>query len=550
MRAVPLTPLNGTAANPKRRFKKKTYVMDGQPILMVLSDGNLTHQLGAGVTVEGIHDAVKNIKRCRTGVAMFRMCGVVFDVAHTIFPTVDQQFKALQHYADNQKNLLFDGWRDVIVQKIDPQGSQASVNQKPCIGECLKHLHFTHVAFTSLAFTSDEDAIPRLIAGLGVRGRTVAILDQGIDTLTYPDQLGGLAPLYSTLETVLMNRMQNMLKSNDHRFGWEKVAGRFIPNTAPRDRYRKFVQLVDRRFGKSDPIPLKEYRDIYREARSKARSVPFGRLYLDAVYLLTQLNFPLDGCLNTAKVIVDHTGYRRSLGRPIDYEHARSLVASAAHGEGSIQEELALRYASIFQKAILERCQQGYIPDYAHPSVIHGCEEGEQRESVSAKHGKRFVFRDVARTALGIVEASKETRTNCVVRELMRKHFIRLIEQANDGIVEHSKSFSMPRPLTHDMVLYRDIAKSEDAMRSFSLFAKHKQEAEAHFEALVSQYPEWSQTLFGSWGGFLQESMDKAKSVAGDYAKELRLGEEALIAEPDPEKVAEAIELPDHYFDE
>lgn len=548
MRDAPLTPQNGSAANPKRRFKKKTYVMDGQPILMVLEDNWLNHRMGEGVTVEGIHHAVNGIKRCKAGVAMFRMCGIVFDVPHTTFPTVDQQFKMLEHYADNHSQLLFDGWRDVIVQKIQMGKYHGSINQKPCIREAMKGLHFTHVVFPSLAFTSEKDAIPAMVVGLGVRGRTVAVLDLGIDTLTYPDQLAGCAPLYCNLETVLANRLHKALKGEERRFGWHKIAGRLVPDTAARERYRRFVTLIDRRFGKSDPIPLEDYRTALREARQKGGVVPFGRLYLDAVYLLAQLNFPMEGAIGSTKVVVEKTGYRRSLGRPIDYEHARSLIASLRMGDSAIQEELALKYASIFQGEILNRCQIGYLPDFPHPSVLHGVKEGEPREVVSSKYGKRQVWRDVARTALGIVEAIKETPENASVRRLMRTHFLNLIEKANDGIIEQAAPFSMPKPGTHEIKLYREIAKNEDALRMFSLFAKHKKHAESSFRALLAEFPEWGAAFLGDWEGFLRGSLETARELATLYDVQLEKATKVPIVEPDPEKNVQPIEQPDCFF--
>lgn len=534
MRDAPLTPQNGSAANPKRRFKKRTYVMDGQPILLVLEDAWCNHRLGDGMTVESVHNAANNIKRCKSGVAMFRMCGIVFDIPHTVFPTVDQQFKMLQHYADNHRHLLFDGWRDVIVQKIKLGEHHSSVNQKPCIREVMKGFHFTHVAFPSLAFTYDRNAIPLLVSGLGVRGRTVAVLDQGIDTLTYPDQLAAYGVLYANLETTLINRLHKIMSGERRRFGWERVAGRYVPNVNMREKYKSFAKLVDRRFGKTDPIPLDDYKKAFNDGLLKSSVVNFGRLHLDAIYLLTNLNFPMDGTINSAKVIIESTGYRRSLGRRIDYEHARSLVMNLSHGDSAIQHELAIKYAGIFQHSILQRCQQGYMPDFAHPSVLYGAEHGEPREAVSAKYGKRQVWRDVARTALGIVESIKETRENTVVRRLMKTHFLSLIEKANEGIIEQASVFSMPKEGTHELKLYREIAKNEDALRMFSVFAKHKHKAEEQLRSLVSQFPEWGASILGSWEGFLKNSLEEAKELASQYDQQLVDATQVSMVEPDP----------------
>lgn len=548
MNDAPLIPKFGTAANPKRRFKKKTYVIDGQPILRVMEDGLCNHKIRDGVTVASVHNAVDGIRRCKSGVAMFRMCGLIFDMPHITFPTVDQQFRSLEHYANNSENLLFDGWRDVIVQKLDPQVTHSSINQKPCMREFFKQAHFTHIAATSLAFTKERGAIPLTMCGLGVRGKTFAILDLGVDTLAYPEQLIGAAPLVASTEGLLVGRMSQLMQGDSKRLGWEMMAGRYVPKKGRREFLEKFAKLVDQRFAKSDPIPLVDYRRCYVDGHNGGTQCILSRTGLDAVYTLVRLGFPIDGSVSVMKAVIEKTGFRRSLGREIDYEYARSLLASAMSGDNAISEAIALRYAGKFQSEILSRAQQGYLPDFMHPSLVHGLEEGEKRESVSAKYGKRSVWRDVARTALGIVEAVKETPQNTAVRRAMRRHFVELIDKANRGILEQNAVFAQPSPNTHLMPLFREIAKNEDALRMFSQFCSGKRLAERELQSLCENFPEWGAVIVQDWEGFLKDSLEKAKALRLALQPELdRAGSLPVIPLPE-ESVDSPVESPASKF--
>ena len=503
----------GTAANPLRRFRKKTYLMDGQPILRVLSDWTLNHHISSGVTVSAVKYATDEIKKSKAGTQMFRMCGLIFDMPHVTFPTVDQQFKALQHYAEHDPRILFDGWPDVIVQKLDPQMSHSNIAGKPCMRELFRQQHFSHVAMTSLSFITDSTSISPMMCGLAVRGRTCAVLDLGVDTLNYPDQLMGATTYMASSENMVTGRFHKMLKCLKGAFGWERVAGRLVPLMNQQKAYKEFVRIVNTRFGLDEPIPLYDYRRALADARQKQKLVPFGRSHLDAVYLLTCLGFPQEGSIPIAKAVIDVTGYKRSLGREIDLTHAKALLLKGHSREGVVMENVALRYAGLFQERILRKAQEGYVPDIMSDSVAYGMENGESREVISAKYGKRQVWRNVARTALGMVDNLKETPENRVVKEYMRRYFLKMVEKANQGIIENSLVYGFQNPAVKMIPLYKEVAKNENALDLFQKFYTAKAAAERSLNAMFQDYPDWAVSIDRDWQKFLVDSIKRTAPV-------------------------------------
>ena len=500
MQDFPLMPDLGTHANAKRRFLKKTYVIDGEPVLRVFDHQFHNHHLREGVSVSVLHHTANEIKRSTSGRAMFRCCAVLFDTPNIAFPTVDQQYGMVKHYTENADNLLWDGWRDTVIQRINPTISTRSIAVLPWVRYALAETHFTHIIIPSARIFMDRESTIGCITGLAARGRTMTILDQGVDVLRYPDQLMGMAAAsYATSDQNVVGRLSNLMMRTHAGIGWETVAGRQVPLPRTRDKLKRFVSLVNRRYAHDDPIPLDEYQKCYMEGQQMNRPCRFSRVTLDSLYLITICGFPQGVTVPVARAVVEVHGYRRCLGRKIDADHALGCMLAGMSEEDPIFQEVCMRYAMDYQERVLRVIEAGYVPDMPTDAVTYGLQAGEGRLVKKFEKKKRLVWRDVNKTALALMDGIKPTAKNRACIKYMREYFQRQIEIAELGYEDQVYPFGDPKPETNLLETYRSLAMDDHAVGLIRDFSGKKRAAFRALQKLCDQYPEWAANFKASW---------------------------------------------------
>lgn len=322
-----------------------------------------------------------------------RVIAVLVDLDLPIIPTLRQQYAMVARYVASDWSLRWDGWMDVVVQYCQPLKPPRTISYSRAIEYVLYEArHARHIVIPSMSMTRSRDDFWRLPVLAASTGKTVAVLDQALDTRRHPQQLPALAAIATATYVDAYSVPQLGAKLTPPRggIGWRKKMDRtdrgphavdVTMRTACRDlvAYCDATRLKHAENGEiwiPSEVLCQQLYDRFFSADSYANSKRFGRsnprARLGARYMAAKMDFPA-GLLDTiACGIITHRHLNPFAGEAFDAAAAREAFDSIRTALDSYNTALVYSQSSRFSRQVDRMIKTRYQPDLSPPWVTDG----------------------------------------------------------------------------------------------------------------------------------------------------------------------------------
>jgi hypothetical protein len=312
-----------------------------------------------------------------------RMLAVLFDVGLPQIPSIEQQFAIMHHYAASNPRILWEGWIDTAVQWLRPEITRQSIRDFPVIEYAMYNAeHASHVALSSLSFLAGRADYMRLSLLAATTGKTLAVVDAGVDTLRFPHQLPALAATFQGPTSQRLTSIIGAALTKCRRaIGWKTQPD--STTSKPDRQFREAAALLRKNLDAGNSEGNVAY-DEERCRKMYARLFPFERepttqgscqVLLSSFYLAERLAFPRTLNRVIARSLVQFGGLNVLAGEDFKQDVAESLFhqvdKSVAEAQLSLLHARSRRYAAEVSRIMRDK----YVPPLPEPWVLQGLAE-------------------------------------------------------------------------------------------------------------------------------------------------------------------------------